>query len=172
MKSGHFVALRNRSSTSYTLNKFQPPIHTKDVKQFHSITQHFRIPFHLKAFRFQVSVYMKRRSFCVRTCNFVLLWKINFVFTLRYILSLALADLLVIITSVPFTSVIYTLESWPWGELICKLSETAKDISIGVSVFTLTALSADRFFAIVDPLKKFHTTGEWVLEQLIGLMRF
>ncbi|XP_023310960.1 neuropeptide CCHamide-1 receptor-like [Anoplophora glabripennis] len=74
-----------------------------------------------------------------------------------YILSLALADLLVIVTSVPFTSVVYTVESWPWGELICKLSETAKDISVGVSVFTLTALSADRFFAIVDPLKKFHT---------------
>ncbi|XP_063915438.1 neuropeptide CCHamide-1 receptor [Zophobas morio] len=76
-----------------------------------------------------------------------------------YILSLALADLLVIVTSVPFTSIIYTVESWPWGELICKVSETAKDISIGVSVFTLTALSADRFFAIVDPLKKFHTTS-------------
>ncbi|KAJ8981897.1 hypothetical protein NQ317_007289 [Molorchus minor] len=76
-----------------------------------------------------------------------------------YILSLALADLLVIVTSVPFTSIIYTLESWPWGVLICKLSETAKDISVGVSVFTLTALSADRFFAIVDPLKKFHTSS-------------
>ncbi|CAG9857257.1 unnamed protein product [Phyllotreta striolata] len=76
-----------------------------------------------------------------------------------YILSLALADLLVILTSVPFTSMIYTMESWPWGELICKLSEFAKDISIGVSVFTLTALSADRFFAIVDPLKKFHTSS-------------
>ncbi|XP_072377282.1 neuropeptide CCHamide-1 receptor [Diabrotica undecimpunctata] len=76
-----------------------------------------------------------------------------------YILSLALADLLVILTSVPFTSIVYTMESWPWGELICKLSEFAKDISIGVSVFTLTALSADRFFAIVDPLKKFHTSS-------------
>ncbi|KAG5858464.1 Neuropeptide CCHamide-1 receptor, partial [Gonioctena quinquepunctata] len=76
-----------------------------------------------------------------------------------YILSLAMADLLVILTSVPFTSIVYTMESWPWGELICKISETAKDTSIGVSVFTLTALSADRFFAIVDPLKKFHTSG-------------
>nr|CAI5821622.1 unnamed protein product [Callosobruchus analis] len=50
-----------------------------------------------------------------------------------YILSLALADLLI--------------------------SETAKDISTAVSIFTLTALSADRFFAIVDPLKKFHASG-------------
>lgn len=52
------------------------------------------------------------------------------------------------------------MESWPWGELICKLSEAAKDLSVAVSVFTLTALSADRFFAIVDPLKKFHTSGK------------
>lgn len=35
----------------------------------------------------------------------------------------------------------------------------AKDVSIGVSVFTLTALSADRFFAIVDPMRKLHTGG-------------
>ncbi|XP_025836439.1 neuropeptide CCHamide-1 receptor [Agrilus planipennis] len=77
-----------------------------------------------------------------------------------YILSLALADLLVIVTSIPFTSIVYTLESWPWGELICKISETAKDISVGVSVFTLTALSADRFFAIVDPMKKLHANSD------------
>ncbi|XP_017768833.1 PREDICTED: neuropeptide CCHamide-1 receptor [Nicrophorus vespilloides] len=76
-----------------------------------------------------------------------------------YILSLSMADLLVIITCVPFTSIIYTTDNWPWGELMCKLSETVKDISIGVSIFTLTALSANRFFAIVDPLKKLHATG-------------
>lgn len=76
-----------------------------------------------------------------------------------YIFSLALGDLLVILTSVPFTSTIYTFESWPFGLLICKISEMAKDVSIGVSVFTLTALSADRFFAIVDPMKKLHTGG-------------
>lgn len=80
---------------------------------------------------------------------------------------MALADLLVIVTSVPFTSIIYTWETWPWGELICKISETAKDISIGVSVFTLTALSADRFFAIVDPLKKLHATGKYVVVIII-----
>ncbi|XP_039294765.1 neuropeptide CCHamide-1 receptor [Nilaparvata lugens] len=76
-----------------------------------------------------------------------------------YILSLALGDLLVILSCVPFTSTVYTFESWPYGELICKLSETSKDISIGVSVFTLTALSADRFFAIVDPMGNFSIGG-------------
>ncbi|XP_030758987.1 neuropeptide CCHamide-2 receptor-like [Sitophilus oryzae] len=74
-----------------------------------------------------------------------------------YIFSLALADLLVIITCVPFTSILYTVESWPWGVVVCKLSETAKNISIGVSVFTLTALSAERYCAIVNPLRRIQT---------------
>ncbi|KAJ8923268.1 hypothetical protein NQ315_001825 [Exocentrus adspersus] len=74
-----------------------------------------------------------------------------------YIFSLALADLLVIITVIPFTSTLYTLESWPWGVVVCKVSETAKDISIGVSVFTLTALSAERYCAIVNPLRRLQT---------------
>ncbi|XP_024889779.1 neuropeptide CCHamide-1 receptor-like [Temnothorax curvispinosus] len=76
-----------------------------------------------------------------------------------YVLSLALGDLLVIVTCIPFTFTVYILDSWPFGLALCKLSECAKDISIGVSVFTLTALSADRFFAIVDPMRKLHVTG-------------
>ncbi|XP_024941071.1 neuropeptide CCHamide-1 receptor isoform X2 [Cephus cinctus] len=76
-----------------------------------------------------------------------------------YVLSLALGDLLVILTCVPFTFTVYILDSWPFGPILCKVSECAKDISIGVSVFTLTALSADRFFAIVDPMRKLHATG-------------
>ena len=53
---------------------------------------------------------------------------------------------------------LYTLESWPWGELICKLSEATKDVSIGVSVFTLTALSAERYCAIVNPIRRHIST--------------
>ncbi|XP_025261813.1 neuropeptide CCHamide-2 receptor [Camponotus floridanus] len=75
-----------------------------------------------------------------------------------YVLSLALGDLLVIVTCVPFTSILYTIESWPWGLTICKLSECAKDISIGVSVFTLAALSAERYCAIVNPIRR-HVAG-------------
>ena len=72
-----------------------------------------------------------------------------------FIFNLALGDLLVLLFSVPFTSTIYTLESWPFGEFICKFTEFAKDMSVGVSVFTLTALSADRYTAIVKPVSTF-----------------
>ena len=86
-------------------------------------------------------------------------------FLSRYILSLALADLLLIITCVPFTSIIYTVESWPWGIVVCKISYIVGDISIGVSVFTLTALSAERYCAIVNPLKRFQVGTESTLIQ-------
>jgi len=43
-----------------------------------------------------------------------------------FILNLALGDLLVLFCSVPFTSTIYTFESWPYGEFVCKASEFAK----------------------------------------------
>ncbi|XP_069188168.1 neuropeptide CCHamide-1 receptor-like [Procambarus clarkii] len=71
-----------------------------------------------------------------------------------YILSLALGDLLVVIFAVPFVSIIYVTEKWPFGEVICRVSEFMRDTSVGVTVFTLTALSADRYMAIVDPVGK------------------
>ncbi len=43
-----------------------------------------------------------------------------------FIFNLALGDLLVLFCSVPFTSTIYTFESWPYGEFVCKASEYAK----------------------------------------------
>lgn len=73
-------------------------------------------------------------------------------------------------SQVPFTSAVFIHDSWPWGEFICKASEFTKDLSIGVSVFTLTALSGDRFFAIVDPLRKFHShSGRRATRITIGI---
>ncbi|KAK4029538.1 hypothetical protein OUZ56_022519 [Daphnia magna] len=72
-----------------------------------------------------------------------------------FIFNLAVGDLLILICTVPFTSTIYTFDSWPYGEFVCKASEFAKDTSVGVSVFTLTALSFDRYTAIVRPVQSF-----------------
>lgn len=71
-----------------------------------------------------------------------------------FIVSLAIGDLLLILVSVPFTATIYTFTEWPYGETLCKLNEFLQALSLGVSVFTLTALSADRYVAIVDPMKR------------------
>ncbi|XP_076315514.1 neuropeptide CCHamide-1 receptor-like [Tachypleus tridentatus] len=71
-----------------------------------------------------------------------------------YIISLAAGDLLVINGTVPFVSTIYTFESWPYGEFVCKLSELLRDVSVGVTALNLIALSVDRYSAIVFPLSK------------------
>lgn len=70
------------------------------------------------------------------------------------IVSLSLGDFLLILVSVPLTSTIYTFASWPYGNMACKLNEFLQTLSLAVSVFTLMALSADRYVAIVDPMAK------------------
>lgn len=60
------------------------------------------------------------------------------------LVSLATGDLLLIFISCPFTSVYYFNDEWPFGEIICKLNEFLFSLSLGVSVFTLTALSGER----------------------------
>ncbi|RWS05422.1 [Phe13]-bombesin receptor-like protein [Dinothrombium tinctorium] len=71
-----------------------------------------------------------------------------------FIICLAIGDLFVIIGTVPFIGVIYAIESWPFGIFVCKASEFFRDMSTTVSVFTLTLLSIDRYFAIAMPLQK------------------
>ena len=71
-----------------------------------------------------------------------------------FIVSLSLGDLLLILVSVPFTAMIYSFSKWPYGEGVCKFNQFLQTLSLGVSVFTLTALSADRYTAIVDPMSK------------------
>lgn len=56
--------------------------------------------------------------------------------------------------TVPFNMLIYTLESWPFGTFVCKFSELVREVSVCVTVFTLTALSADRYLAIVSTVRR------------------
>ncbi|XP_060094255.1 neuromedin-B receptor [Heteronotia binoei] len=69
-----------------------------------------------------------------------------------FISSLAAGDLLLLLTCVPVDASRFFLEDWIFGALGCKLLPAIQLTSVGVSVFTLTALSADRYKAIVNPM--------------------
>ncbi|XP_002731023.1 gastrin-releasing peptide receptor [Saccoglossus kowalevskii] len=71
-----------------------------------------------------------------------------------FIASLAMGDLLLLFVFVPFNAITYMTTSWPLGEGMCKVINCVQVASTGVSVFTLTALSADRYHAIVNPINK------------------
>ncbi|XP_068956595.1 gastrin-releasing peptide receptor [Petaurus breviceps papuanus] len=69
-----------------------------------------------------------------------------------FISSLALGDLLLLITCAPVDASKYLADRWLFGRIGCKLIPFLQLTSVGVSVFTLTALSADRYKAIVRPM--------------------
>ncbi|XP_061899623.1 neuromedin-B receptor [Entelurus aequoreus] len=69
-----------------------------------------------------------------------------------FISSLAAGDLLLILTCVPVDAFRFFSHQWILGEVACKLIPAIQLTSVGVSVFTLTALSADRYKAIVKPM--------------------
>lgn len=61
-----------------------------------------------------------------------------------FLSSLALGDLLLLLTCAPVDAVRYLADEWLFGRVGCKLIPFIQLTSVGVSVFTLTALSADR----------------------------
>uniref|UniRef100_A0A4W3I5A7 Gastrin-releasing peptide receptor n=2 Tax=Callorhinchus milii TaxID=7868 RepID=A0A4W3I5A7_CALMI len=69
-----------------------------------------------------------------------------------FITSLALGDLLLLLTCAPVDASKYVADEWLFGRVGCKLIAFIQLTSVGVSVFTLTALSADRYKAIVRPM--------------------
>ncbi|XP_061892799.1 gastrin-releasing peptide receptor [Entelurus aequoreus] len=66
--------------------------------------------------------------------------------------SLALGDVLLLLTCAPVDASRYLAEEWMFGRAGCKAIAFVQLTSVGVSVFTLTALSADRYKVIVRPL--------------------
>lgn len=61
-----------------------------------------------------------------------------------FITSLAFGDLLLLLTCVPVDATHYLAEGWLFGKVGCKVLSFIRLTSVGVSVFTLTILSADR----------------------------
>ena len=62
-----------------------------------------------------------------------------------YVMNLAVGDIIMITIAMPFASTIYTFAEWPYGEFICKLSEFTHTFCTAVTIFTITALSIERY---------------------------
>jgi len=58
--------------------------------------------------------------------------------------SLALGDVLLLLTCAPVDASRYLSDEWLFGRMGCKVIPFIQLTSVGVSVFTLTALSVDR----------------------------
>uniref|UniRef100_A0A8C5ZJY4 Opioid receptor delta 1 n=1 Tax=Marmota marmota marmota TaxID=9994 RepID=A0A8C5ZJY4_MARMA len=95
-----------------------------------------------------------------------------------YIFNLALADALATST-LPFQSAKYLMETWPFGELLCKAVLSIDYYNMFTSIFTLTMMSVDRYIAVCHPVKAldFRTPAKakliniciWVLASGVGV---
>ncbi|XP_076079754.1 neuropeptide CCHamide-2 receptor-like [Mytilus galloprovincialis] len=70
------------------------------------------------------------------------------------IVNLSIGDLLLLIFSVPYMAIVFGTKEYPFNAFFCKLNAYLQTLSLGVSIFTLTALSYDRYVAIVHPMSK------------------
>ncbi|CAH1254186.1 orexin/Hypocretin receptor type 1-like [Branchiostoma lanceolatum] len=70
-----------------------------------------------------------------------------------FIANLSAGDLLVTIICLPPTLVVDIMETWFFGETMCKFFSYMQMVSVSVSVLTLCAVAVERWYAIVHPLK-------------------
>ncbi|XP_070570810.1 trace amine-associated receptor 7g-like [Ptychodera flava] len=68
------------------------------------------------------------------------------------LLSLAVADLLFLVTVAPFFLVSYISGSWPYHHGYCVITANLSFIFTGVSLCHLTAIPMFRFFSVVCPM--------------------
>ncbi|XP_033010664.1 galanin receptor type 1 [Lacerta agilis] len=66
-----------------------------------------------------------------------------------FVLNLSIADLAYLLFCIPFQSTVYMSPSWVLGTFICKFIHYFFTVSMLVSIFTLSAMSVDRYVAIV-----------------------
>ena len=122
-------------------------------------------------------------SLCGNSAIITVVWKvrrmrktINF-----FIVNMCIADLLITLYMPRSISVSFTGYRWLVGGILglifCKFSVFMHQTAIAVSIFTVIAISCDRFFAVVFPLKTFITKKicqiiiafTWILSAAIRL---
>ncbi|XP_062539350.1 uncharacterized protein LOC134207625 isoform X2 [Armigeres subalbatus] len=92
-----------------------------------------------------------------------------------YLLNLAISDLLLGVFCMPFTLVGQVLRKFIFGRIMCKVIPYFQAVSVSVAVWTLVAISLERFFAICRPLSsrrwqtQFHA---YKMNALVWLLSF
>ena len=72
-----------------------------------------------------------------------------------FIANLALTDLFIGLFCIPIVLISdYLLSDWPFGTFMCKFTSFAQSVFVVCTVYTLIAMSIDRYVAIIHPLSQ------------------
>lgn len=91
-----------------------------------------------------------------------------------FIVSLAFSDILMAVLCIPLTFIANLIvNSWPFGETMCPIVSFIQVVAVFMSSFTLVAISMDRYFAIVHPLRPKMTKRQaFIAISVIWLLSF
>lgn len=78
-----------------------------------------------------------------------------------FLVNVSLSDLLFIVLS-SWNAAEFLLKEWTFGDAICRLSGCLVEASYTISVWSLAAVSIERFFSICTPHKKERTVTKCV----------
>lgn len=79
-----------------------------------------------------------------------------------YLLSLAVADLLIGLCVVPLSVYPALIQRWVYGDLVCRLVGYLEVTLWAVSVYTFMWISVDRYLAVRKPLRWADLLRHWI----------
>ncbi|XP_077866840.1 substance-P receptor-like [Saccoglossus kowalevskii] len=71
----------------------------------------------------------------------------------RFLINLAISDITLAVFSMPFSFTTLMYGHWMFGRAMCPIVLFVQQVSVSVSIYTLTAIGIDRYFAVIYPLK-------------------
>ncbi|KAG5672792.1 hypothetical protein PVAND_002886 [Polypedilum vanderplanki] len=142
--------------TIYTDTRLQNSF-TESVKDclFSALNQKpFELPWLQKFFWFVTFFAM---LFVAISGNVIVLWIVIAHRRMRtvtnyFLVNLSLSDLLMATMNCVFNFIFMIDSDWPFGYIYCIINNFIANLSVAASVFTLVAISFDRYIAIVKPL--------------------
>ena len=87
-----------------------------------------------------------------------------------FIVNMAIGDILMAIFCVNFTFYSTLYWTWPFGIVTCKIVSFVQSVSVSVSIYTLVAMTMDRYVAIVHPLKVKTSSGSSKRKYMIAFI--
>ncbi|NXN92412.1 GPR19 protein, partial [Rhinopomastus cyanomelas] len=88
-----------------------------------------------------------------------------------FVVSLACADLLISVTSMPLALLQLTYGRWMLGNTTCKLTRYIQYLTPGVQMYVLLSICVDRFYTIVYPLS-FKVSREKAKQMIVASWLF
>ncbi|XP_041364856.1 substance-P receptor-like [Gigantopelta aegis] len=77
-----------------------------------------------------------------------------------FLMNLSVADLIVALICIPFTTTYQLMDEWVFSDPMCPLVQFIQTVSVTASVSTNMAIGIDRYFAVAHPLRKRFTSSK------------